>query len=116
MPKNVLLICTLMINCVFSTSCIRRIINKNWPPMSSCDRQLEAVRASNAKLAALPRTDVYASVSSKDINTYLAPVMAAAIPGISNLSVRTDLQQVILTFDFDLNFNTSELGNVRLAG
>jgi len=78
------------------SGCLVRKVNQLWPPKPPCQNQLEAIRLANANLAQMERVDLFASVSTTDLNQYVPAPLLAALPGLTKVDIKTDLQEIVL--------------------
>lgn len=78
------------------------IINKQWPPLDPTAEQEKAIQASELTLSGLPQVDLYAGVTTADLNTYLPPILLQSpqLIGLKSISFSTGLQDVIATGDY----------------
>lgn len=102
----------LLICLILQTSCIKRAINKTWPPLPDEEIILGSIQRSRTQLETLPRVDFLATISVKELQDTLPELIINQIPHINEVDIRTSNQQIIFSLKFENQFSR----DVFLAG
>lgn len=108
MRQFVALACaTMMALLLADCSAVARKVNETWPPKTSCDKQLAAIKGAETDLAALGSPNAYIGINSSDLNEQVSAALARELSQVKSAHFSTRDQEARLDLYLDGEFDVA---------
>jgi hypothetical protein len=79
-------------------------VNKEFPPVDTLQKRLEAIESSRKGLSDIKRVDLYLNVTQSDLQDVVVPAIVAAVQGVTDAKITLRPQELIVDATFDRIF------------